>query len=381
MKPALLAALVVAGLVLSGCAASDDSGGSSSSLSSSKRTTSKTTTATSTPAPGVTQTQTTTVTVTQTPTTVPTTTPAPPPPPPTPSGPADTSSPIVNDTATTSVSDTFAQVAWNVSDNDPAVASRVEYGAGAGNFSGRTPDLSGAGSHAQGLLPLHSCTDYSFRVSAVDRAGNTGIGLPSPATFHTAGAAPTVSSVAANDVMHTSMKIVWTIAGPGDTQSQLMYGTSALTTSTPFQTGAGIRSVVISGLAQNTVYNYQVHVVSPCGNTDSAVKTQRTAQLILVDINGNYGSINSFSPGSGSALSLVYDHPYVFQVKNKDTMTHTFNIEPIVISAYNSGDIPAGTTYTFPASITFPTAGTSFEMRCSYHNSGPSPMKGTIHIT
>lgn len=381
MKHTLLAALVVAGLVLSGCASSDDSGGSSSSVSTSKRTTTSRTT--TTPAPGatpvVTQTQTQTVTVTQTPTSTPTTTP--PPPPPTPSGPADTSAPVVNDTATSSVSDTFAQVAWNVSDNDPAVASRVDYGQGSGNFSGHTSDLSGAGSHAQGLLSLHSCTDYSFRVSAVDRAGNTGIGLPSPATFHTAGSAPTVSAVGANDVMHTSMKIVWTVAGPGDTQSQLLYGTSALTTSTSFQTGAGIRSVVISGLAQNTLYNYQVHVVSPCGTVDSAVKTQRTAQLILVDINGNYGSINSFSPGSSSALSLVHDHPYVFQVKNKDTMTHTFNVEPIVTSAYNSGDIPAGTTYTFPASITFPTAGTSFEMRCSYHNTGPSPMKGTISIS
>jgi hypothetical protein len=281
--------------------------------------------------------------------------------------------PVVNETRLAFVDASSARIEWNVSDDSPSVQSRVEYGMGEGNFTSHGTERIGKGPQSDTLYGLRSCTTYAYRVTATDSADHTGVGLAAAPRFRTTGATPTVANLTFPKVMHNSMTVSWVVTGPVDTLTQLEYGpTTAYGSLSEARVGAGLRSVTITGLVQNTDYTFRVRITSPCGDSVTAGTVQRTATLVHVDIKGNLGATGSFDKGSTvyGALAVTAGQWYVFEVKNADSALHTFSISGA--APYSSGDIPAGATYTFQTSIKF-AAGT-YHMGCAYH----SGMDGTI---
>lgn len=367
---AIAASGLLVALLLSGCASDGPGGtGSTSSPASTSR-------PSSTPAVTVTQTQTFVETRTQTQTvtsTVSATT----------SGTGTGGSggtdglqdhaPVVNQTRLVSVDTSSARIEWNVSDDSPSVQSRVEYGMGDGNFTSHGTERTGNGPQSDTLYGLRSCTTYAYRVTATDSADHEGVGLAAVPRFRTTGTAPTVANLSFPKIMHNSMTVSWIVTGPADTLTQLEYGpTTAYGFLSESKVGAGLRSLTVNGLVQNTDYTFRVRITSPCGDSVTGDTVQRTATLVHVDIKGNLGATGSFDKGSTvyGSLAVTANRWYVFEAKNTDSALHTFSVSGA--APYSSGDIPAGATYTFQSSIRFP-AGT-YHMGCAYH----SGMDGTI---
>ena len=371
---ALAASGLLVALLLSGCA-SDGPGGGTGSTSSPASTPRQS----STPPVTVTQTQTFVETRTLTHTLTPTTSPTPSSTGTDGSGGTDglqDHAPVVNETRLAFVDTSSARIEWNVSDDSPSVQSRVEYGMGDGNFTSHGSERIGKGPQSDTLHGLRSCTTYAFRVTATDSADHTGIGLAAVPRFRTTGVVPTVANLSFPKIMHNSMTVSWVVTGPADTLTQLEYGpTTAYGFLSELKVGAGLRSVAITGLVQNTDYTFRVRITSPCGDSVTGDTVQRTATLVHVDIKGSLGATGSFDKGSTvyGPLTVTANRWYVFEVKNADSGLHTFSISGA--APYSSGDIPAGATYIFQTSIRFP-AGT-YHMGCAYHGS----MDGTIQAT
>ncbi|MFO1532300.1 MAG: fibronectin type III domain-containing protein [Thermoplasmatota archaeon] len=383
----VLASLLLAALVLSGCAASDGTDSSSPSHPATipRPTTTRFTppTHTTPPVPDTT-TQAPTSTTTTTgggggTTTTTTTTSA--------SGLTGGDSQFfvleINETALSGVTDSYAQVSWNVNATH-TVSSHVDYGIGAGNFSLATVGQSGAGPHVQGLLSLHSCSTYAFRISAEDSYLNTAFSYPAPATFTTTGATPTAGGMLFPNIMHTSLAVTWAVTGPPDTKTQLEYGTTTgYGQATPLQVGAGTKSATLTGLVANTLYHFRVHILSACNPggmpVDTPDVTQYTAELVHIDVKGNLGAAGSFNPGSSpvySQLNVLSSKRYVFEVKNDD-QTPTPQVHRWMPGNLpDSGDVPVGATNTYQVSLQF-APGTVYHMRCPYH----SQMDGIINST
>jgi len=278
-----------------------------------------------------------------------------------------------------------APVTWSVSDDGTTVSSWVDYGLGSGNYTLTTPRRSGTGPQSAVLTDLRSCTMYSYRIKATDGL-LTATKDPNPPVFYTNGSTPTITNIAVVNVLDTSMTIRWNLTGPADTQSRVEYGTtSSLGSSTPLLTGTGPRSATISGLVQDTNYNFRIYAQSPCGNANSNLQVQRTALVVHVKIENPAGLGAYFNPGSpgrpwGSAGNDPMPpggRPLVFEIRNMDNSPHSWYIQGVT-PAYGSTTITGGATYLFPASIVLNT-GQTYHMKSAY--AGDSAMDGTITPT
>jgi hypothetical protein len=281
----------------------------------------------------------------------------------------------------TALTQNGASVSWNVQDENGLEQSHVEYSRAdaANHYATHGSDQMGNGTKTYALSGLSSCTSYEVRVFAIDTAGQQALGYPSPGTFTTlAGATPGISGVVASGIMDDHLHMAWTASGPSDLQTRVEYGpTIGYDTFTPYQTGPGARSADLTGLTPAKGYHVRVHLDSPCGPADSPDMIVMTAMLVHVDILGNNGPVNSFSPDPQSVPGAT---PIVFEVKNKDSMAHDWNIQG---QNYGTGAIASGATVKTGATISL-TSGTTYKVYCNIHNPGgtnPTGMSGTLRAT
>ena len=118
---------------------------------------------------------------------------------------------------------------------------------------------------------------HTFAVAAVDEAGNVD---PNPATRHFTvdTQAPVISSLSASSVTVSGATLTWITDKTATSQVDYrIQGTTAWTSTSLVSTLVTAHSVVLSGLAVNTVYEYRVHSADGCGHeTISAIKTLST---------------------------------------------------------------------------------------------------------
>ena len=197
------------------------------------------------------------------------------PPPP----PADTIAPSVPTGLTaTAVSSSQINLSWTASTDNVGVAGYRVYRGGTQIASVTT----GTSYQNTGLSPA---TTYSYTVAAYDAAGNvsaqstsvSATTLAPPDTIP-----PVISSVLANSLTTSGATITW-ITNEGAT-SQVEYGlTTTYGSLSSLDSNLLLsHSVILSGLAPNTTYNYRVRSLDGAGN--EAISTNQTfTTLVLPD--------------------------------------------------------------------------------------------------
>lgn len=383
----LLTSLLVVSLVLAGCSGTK----TTTSSSTAKETTIlKTTTVTST-GPGTTMVQTQTVTTTETSTpsaSSSSSSPSTGPSGPNPNGdPADTQPPTISGLTVTSSLQNTITATWSAADPDgdiaPVVKSQLQWSLDTSpNTWNSRPFISDRGTKTDSITGLDSCTPLHLRVHAVDNAQTPHETTSASLAAQTnAGPTLTVTGVTFSNVLDDKITVTWSTTGPDDMSSFIMYGTTAsygaISTTA---VGTGLHAVTLQSLSPNTSYNLNVRAANHCATANtvnSGNSVQQTAQLVNIDILGNSGPL-SFAPAGQSVsgpISVPAGLPIVFQIKNKDSIVHSWEI---VGKNYGSGDIAAGATVKVPSSIILTASGSSpYDIRCTHHTT----MTGKINAS
>ena len=147
---------------------------------------------------------------------------------------------------------------------DKASDSTVEYGATTA-YGSSVVNAALVTSHSISLAGLTPNTLYHYRVksksSPINTAASVDFTFSTPASD---GIVPTISGVQPVAVTNSSGYITWTTNKP--TSSQVDYGlTTSYGTTTLNPTLVTSHTVLLTGLAPNTLYHYQVKSVDPCG--------------------------------------------------------------------------------------------------------------------
>jgi fibronectin type 3 domain-containing protein len=183
--------------------------------------------------------------------------------------------PVVSVSATT-VSSSSIALSWSASDNGgPGLRSYSVYRNGA-----LLTSTSGTAYTDSGLVPG---TSYSYTVTALDVAGDTGSGTVGKSTY----TLPSVS-VTANSLSPSSISIAWTASdsgGPGIANYSVYRNGGLLTTTTS-------TSYTDTGLAVSTSYSYTVTAVDTAGDSASGAASQATWYQI--------------TSGTGASISPLY---------------------------------------------------------------------------
>ncbi|MHB8633827.1 MAG: cupredoxin domain-containing protein [Thermoplasmatota archaeon] len=369
MRPRNLLPLLVAAVVLAGCARP-------APAPSSTTTPPPATVIVTTIVPGPVQTVTPPpeiVTVTVTPSPAETTTPPPSSTSTAPPGPP----PVLTDVAATVLSPNRAVVRWTVGDVVPGVRSQALYGPGTG-LGLATPTQVGNGTYPMLLTGLASCSAYSYKVVATSTDGGTN--ASEVGTFTTQdGPSLNASAITAGVIMHNSLNITWHVTGPTDAVSTVDYGPTTAYGYSLTAVGNGTVSTTITGLQSSKDYHLQLHVETPCHSFSRSDQLFHTATLVAVDIVGNNGPL-SFAPAGSSAgpVSAPAGTPVVFSVHNKDTAAHDFSLKG---QSYGSNLISPGQTVIVVPSITL--AAGQYTIYSSQDNPGgtsPTGMSGTLNV-
>ena len=182
-------------------------------------------------------------------------------------GGSDTTPPVISAVSAT-VSGTTATVTWTT---DEAASSSVSYGTSAGSLTSTATGPSGT-SHSVSITGLDSTTQYHFRVTSADAAGNSSTSPAAPAapgTFTTPDTvAPAISAVSAT-VSGTTATVTWTTDEAAS--SSVAYGTSAASLGSTANGPTGTsHSVTITGLATGTTYSFRVTSADAAGNSSTS---------------------------------------------------------------------------------------------------------------
>ncbi len=178
--------------------------------------------------------------------------------------PADTTPPVISAVAASGITQSGAKVSWTT---DEAADTQVEYGTS--TAYGKTTSLSTSKvkTHSQALTGLTPNTQYHYRVTSKDAAGNPAVS--GDFVFTTTAidtVPPAISNVAAAGITQSAATITWTTDEMSDTQVE--YGTSG-----SYGKASGIstarvtsHSKAITGLTPNTLYHYRAKSKDAAGN-------------------------------------------------------------------------------------------------------------------
>ena len=173
----------------------------------------------------------------------------------------DTTDPQLTGVNAIQVTDTSATIVWST---DELADNSVEYGP-AGGFGNEVSDSIRMTSHSFELTGLTAGTQYQFRVTSEDRAGNSA--SSGTLFFDTSGDSgpPTISGLTATDITQTSADIVWNT--DEDADSQVEFGVTPNFDSSQ-QSGALVQahSMSLSGLLPGEEYQYRVTSSDALGN-------------------------------------------------------------------------------------------------------------------
>ncbi|MGD0796574.1 MAG: fibronectin type III domain-containing protein, partial [Acidobacteriaceae bacterium] len=172
--------------------------------------------------------------------------------------------PMISNVVATSVSNTSETITWTT---DQAASSQVNYGVTTTYTLSSTLNPALVMSHSVTLTGLMPGTVYDFDVMS---ANSSALSSTSPnATFTTTGAAngPAISNVSSSGVTSGTATITWTT--DQTSTSVVNYGTTSSYGSSASAAGlATSHSVMLTGLAPNTTYNFEV-VSANAANTSS----------------------------------------------------------------------------------------------------------------
>jgi hypothetical protein len=144
---------------------------------------------------------------------------------------------------------------------------------------------------------------HTFRVQAVDAAGNVDLNPPSFDWFIDS-IAPAISGVSTSAITTNSATISWTTNEPSDTQVE--YGTTtAYGNSKSDPTFSTNHSVVLSGLQASTTYHYLVRSQDQAGNLASWIDlTFVTSAAPGISIAVSPGSVTLTAGGSSQPVTV-----------------------------------------------------------------------------
>ncbi len=191
-----------------------------------------------------------------------------------------------------------ATISWTAGTG--ATSSLIRYGTVSGTY---TTTIDPASS-PQAVTGLANGTIYYYQVGAKNSAGTTWSVQYSVTPVLPVPSAPTgISSVAGN----TQATITWTV-GANATSSLIRYGTSSGSYPTTINPATSPR--VITGLANGTIYYYQVGAYNTAGTTWSAQYTVTpvgppNAPTGISSVSGNTQATISWTAGAGATSSLI----------------------------------------------------------------------------
>ena len=179
--------------------------------------------------------------------------------------PATAAGPVISAVASSGIAGTSATITWIT---DQPSSSQVAYGTttGYGSLSANNPAL--ATVHSVNLTGLIPGTTYNFAALSANAAGKST--TSTNFTFSTSTTAPTITSVIGTPTSGTSATITWITEQPSS--SQVAYGTTTLYTffSPVSSSPVNSHSVIVTGLAPGTTYNYAVISANSAGPATSS---------------------------------------------------------------------------------------------------------------
>ncbi len=203
----------------------------------------------------------------------------------------DTTPPVLGNIQVTGITGNSATITWTT--HEPAT-SQVQYGTDIQYGSSTTLNSSLVTSHSVTVTGLTPNTVYHYRVKSADAASNLAVSWDLSFTSgSTDTVPPVITNIQVSDVFATAATITWTTDEPAT--SQVEFGQSMVyNKSTPEDaTLTTSHSVLVSGLAQQTLYHFRVTSRDFAGNR--AYSSDSTFTTILP----SYGEIiiDNVDPG------------------------------------------------------------------------------------
>lgn len=159
----------------------------------------------------------------------------------------------------TAISPTRIDLVW-INTSTIATSIRIERKIGAGAFA--TLDTVAPTTTSYSNTGLSAATTYSYRLFAVNAAGDSPASNTSSATT-TAGTAPTApSALVATALSSTTIGLSWTDNSTDEDGFKIERDTVQIAT-----VAAGVTSFTDAGLTPNTAYNYRVRAYNAAGNS------------------------------------------------------------------------------------------------------------------
>jgi uncharacterized protein len=163
----------------------------------------------------------------------------------------------------TSVSNTQVSISWKDNANNET-GFLIERKTGSGAYSQIAEKSANATSHTDSGLTAN--TTYTYRVRAINAAGNSDFSNELPVTTTGIPAKPT--ELRTTSVSNTQIVIAWKDNSNNETGFRIERKIGNGSYSTLTTTGANATSFTNSGLTNNTVYTYRVRAVNVAGESD-----------------------------------------------------------------------------------------------------------------
>lgn len=192
--------------------------------------------------------------------------------------PMDSTGPVISNIAgsTTSAS---ATISWTTNE---AATTQIDYGTST-SYGSSSIDATLATAHTRFLSGLQSNTQYHYRITSKDAAGNAS--TSADLTFTTQAAPggdttpPVISAVACSSITYSAATISWTTNEASTTQVEYGASTSYGKTASGVANLITGHSLQLTGLQPNTTYHYRVVSTDAAGNiARSGDFTFRTAK-------------------------------------------------------------------------------------------------------
>lgn len=185
--------------------------------------------------------------------------------------PPDTTAPTISGITLSSVTGTGATISWTTNEN---ADTQVFYGLTSGYGSQTTLNTTLGTSHTASISGLSPGTAYHYQVRSKDAAGNTASSVNNIFTTQSSAdtTAPTVpSGVTATATGENRVQISWTASSDPAGLGQLVSGVTGYQI---FRSGVLVTTetstaYLDTGLAQNTLYSYQIAAVDAAGNVSA----------------------------------------------------------------------------------------------------------------
>jgi hypothetical protein len=216
----------------------------------------------------------------------------------------DTTPPTISNIASSSISDSGADISWNTSE---AADSQVEYGTTTsyGNFS--IPLKSTVSWHSQRIVGLTAITSYHYRVRSRDAAGNLVISGDFEFTTGSTNSALVISSIEVSNITSRSALVSWATNKPADSRIEYWTSENAVRASA-ISLLSTQHSIALNDLKKNTLYVFTIKSSDADGSPSTSAALAFTTQA-----DGNWVAVlprftdgqDQIEPGSEIAIGIA----------------------------------------------------------------------------